>query len=148
MRPARRSAPAHREGGASLRAGPRGSPRGWPGSRKGREGRGQGRSGSRHFWKARPDAGAGDQDPVVGFGVAASSGGAAPFKRSFNSFPILKYGIFLGGTSTFSPVLGLRPLRGARFRKRKLPKPRISTSCPLWRAETTLFRAASTMMPD
>src|SRR5258708_32664804 len=30
---------------------------------------------------------------------------------SFSSLPGLKYGIFLDGTSTFSPVLGLRPRR-------------------------------------
>ena len=35
----------------------------------------------------------------------------------------LKKGIFLAGTSTRSPVLGLRPTRGLRWRVRKLPKP-------------------------
>src|SRR5262249_31340530 len=94
-----------------------------------------------------------DQDSLddggVGPGVSAvSSAGGVPLSKAFNSLPILKYGIFFGGTSTFSPVLGLRPLRGARFRKRKLPKPRISTSCPACNALTTLRRAASTMMPD
>ena len=37
----------------------------------------------------------------------------------------------MGGTSTRSPVLGLRLLRGSRRRRRKLPKPRSSTFSPL-----------------
>ena len=80
-------------------------------------------------------------------GAGASSELATELSSAFNSLPILKYGIFFGGTSTFSPVFGLRPLRGARLRKRKEPKPRISTSCPVWSAETMLRRAASTMIP-
>src|SRR5947207_14909000 len=49
---------------------------------------------------------------------------------SFSSFPGLKYGIFFDGTSTFSPVFGLRPVRDLRLRRRKLPNPRSSIFCP------------------
>src|ERR1051326_2941813 len=56
---------------------------------------------------------------------------------SFNSFPGLKYGIFLDGTSTFSPGFGLRPVRDLRLRRRKLPKPRSSIFWPL-RSESTI----------
>src|SRR5438045_55544 len=56
--------------------------------------------------------------------------------NSFNSFPGLKYGIFLDGTSTFSPVLGLRPVRDLRLRRRKLPNPRSSIFCPARREST------------
>src|SRR5688572_6551726 len=98
--------------------------------------------GARLLRQERVDGSGGAEDGT------ASSAAAWPFSSAFNSLPILKYGIFLGGTSTFSPVLGLRPLRGARFRNRKLPNPRISTSWPFWRAFTTLLSAASTMIPD
>ena len=40
-------------------------------------------------------------------------------------------GFVFGGTSTFAPVLGLRPTRPRRCRVRKLPKPRISILSPL-----------------
>src|SRR6202007_422706 len=49
----------------------------------------------------------------------------SPFTRSFSSLLGLKKGIFFAGTSTRSPVLGLRPMRGLRCRVRKLPKPGI-----------------------
>src|ERR1051325_2344218 len=49
---------------------------------------------------------------------------------SCSSFPGLKDGIFFDGTSAFSPVLGLRPVRDLRLRRRKLPKPRSSIFCP------------------
>ena len=49
---------------------------------------------------------------------------------SFSSLPGLKYGTFFGGTSTLSPVFGLRPLRGSRLRRRKLPNPRSSIFSP------------------
>lgn len=42
--------------------------------------------------------------------LAASSG----FTRSRSSLDGLKYGTFFAGTSTRSPVLGLRPMRGLR----------------------------------
>src|SRR5262245_17195470 len=56
--------------------------------------------------------------------------GASLLISSFSSLPGLKYGTFFGGTSTLSPVLGLRPLRGSRLRSRKLPKPRSSIFSP------------------
>src|SRR5260370_40997120 len=57
--------------------------------------------------------------------------------NSLSSFPGLKYGIFFDGTSTFSPVLGLRPVRDFRLRRRKLPNPRNSIFCPA-RSESTI----------
>ena len=42
---------------------------------------------------------------------------------SFSSLPGLKYGTFFGGTSTLSPVFGLRPLRGSRLRKPEAAEP-------------------------
>src|SRR6202007_2418379 len=56
---------------------------------------------------------------------------------ALSSLPGLKYGIFFDGTSTFSPVFGLRPVRDLRLRKRKLPKPRSSIFCPE-RSESTI----------
>src|ERR1700722_1033078 len=49
-----------------------------------------------------------------GVGAGATSGGGLLFTRSFNSFFGLKKGIFFAGTSTRSPVFGLRPTRGLR----------------------------------
>ena len=54
---------------------------------------------------------------------SAASLSADLLMRSFSSLPGLKYGTCFGGTSTRSPVFGLRPLRGSRRRSRKLPKP-------------------------
>src|SRR6266568_2442970 len=69
------------------------------------------------------------------------------FMSSLSSFPGLKYGIFFDGTSTFSPVLGLRPVRDFRLRKRKLPNPRSSIFCPARRESTieskTMFTIVS-----
>lgn len=45
---------------------------------------------------------------------AASAAGAEVLTKSFNSLLGLKKGIFLAGTSTRSPVFGLRPTRGLR----------------------------------
>ena len=83
-------------------------------------------------------------------GVAGDGGTAAgslmpSFTRSFNSLLGLKKGIFFAGTSTFSPVLGLRPMRGLRWRVRKLPKPRISILSPARRERTTLSKIVSTI---
>src|ERR1700722_8233774 len=78
----------------------------------------------------------------------AGVGGAAAvdsFTRSFNSLLGLKKGIFLAGTSTRSPVLGLRPTRGLRWRVRKLPKPRISILSPTRRERTMLSKMVSTI---
>src|ERR1700685_1524328 len=50
-------------------------------------------------------------------GAAAAAGGASAMPsltRSLSSLLGLKKGIFLAGTSTRSPVLGLRPTRGRR----------------------------------
>ena len=49
---------------------------------------------------------------------------------SFSSLPGLKYGIFFAGTSTLSPVFGLRPMRAPRLRSRKEPNPRSSIFSP------------------
>src|SRR5580698_5758476 len=70
------------------------------------------------------------------------------FTKSLSSLLGLKKGIFFGGTSTFSPVLGLRPTRPRRWRVRKLPKPRISILSPLWRDSMMLSKMVSTMVSD
>src|SRR4029079_2722726 len=67
---------------------------------------------------------------------------------SFSSLPGLKYGTFFGGTSTLSPVLGLRPLRGSRWRRRKLPKPRNSIFSPRCRASMMLVKTVSTISSE
>src|SRR5713101_8562061 len=64
---------------------------------------------------------------------------------SLSSLLGLKNGIFLAGTSTRSPVLGLRPTRGLRCRVRKLPKPRISILSPTRSERTMLSKMVSTM---
>ena len=66
---------------------------------------------------------------------------------SFSSLPGLKYGTFFGGTSTLSPVLGFRPLRGSR-RRRKLPNPRSSIFSPRWSAVMMLRKTVSTMTSE
>jgi hypothetical protein len=50
--------------------------------------------------------------------------------RSRSSFPGLKWGTYLAGTITALPVLGLRPFRGGRWLRLKLPNPRISARPP------------------
>src|SRR5438552_10005837 len=77
--------------------------------------------------------------------ACAGAGGAPVFTRSFNSLLGLKNGIFFAGTSTRSPVLGLRPTRGLRWRVRKLPKPRISTLSPTRSERTILSKMVSTI---
>src|SRR5687768_5792320 len=67
---------------------------------------------------------------------------------SLSSLPGLKYGTRLGGTSTLSPVFGLRPLRGSRLRRRKLPKPRSSIFSPRLRASMMLSKTVSTMTSE
>src|SRR5476651_1798357 len=67
---------------------------------------------------------------------------------SLSSFPGLKYGTFFGGTSTLSPVLGLRPFRGSRLRSRKLPKPRSSIFSPRCSASMMLRNTVSTMTSE
>src|SRR5258706_12061666 len=67
---------------------------------------------------------------------------------SFSSLPGLKYGTFFGGTSTLSPVFGLRPFRGSRLRRRKLPNPRSSIFSPRWSASMMLRKTVSTMTSE
>src|SRR5437867_942139 len=67
---------------------------------------------------------------------------------SFSSLPGLKYGTFFGGTSTLSPVFGLRPFRGSRLRSRKLPNPRSSIFSPRCRASMMLLKTVSTMTSE
>src|SRR5436190_9611269 len=68
--------------------------------------------------------------------------------RSSSSLPGLKYGTFFGGTSTLSPVFRLRPLRGSRLRRRKLPKPRSSIFSPRCSASMMLLKTVSTMTSE
>ncbi len=49
------------------------------------------------------------------------------FTASFNCLPGLKAGVTDAGISISSPVCGLRPLRAARLRVSKVPKPYIQT---------------------
>src|SRR5262245_21498118 len=67
---------------------------------------------------------------------------------SLSSLPGLKYGTFLGGPSTLSPVFGLRPFRGSRWRSRKLPKPRSSIFSPRCNASMMLLKTVSTMTSE
>src|SRR5688572_5809056 len=67
---------------------------------------------------------------------------------SFSSLPGLKYGTFFGGTSTLSPVFGLRPFRGSRRRSLKLPNPRSSIFSPRWSASMMLLNTVSTMTSE
>src|ERR1700730_3650265 len=67
---------------------------------------------------------------------------------SLSSFPGLKYGTFFGGTSTLSPVLGFRPFRGSRLRRRKLPNPRSSIFSPRCNASMMLLNTVSTMTSE
>src|ERR1700719_1264410 len=82
---------------------------------------------------------------IAGEGAAGAWELASPFTKSFSSLLGLKNGIFLAGTSTRSPVLGLRPTRGLRWRVRKLPNPRISILSPARSERTTLSKMVSTI---
>src|SRR5207253_9861609 len=82
---------------------------------------------------------------IAGEGALGACELASPFTKSFNSLLGLKNGIFFAGTSTRSPVLGLRPTRGLRWRVRKLPKPRISILSPTRSERTMLSKMVSTM---
>ena len=77
--------------------------------------------------------------------LPAHSDFSRPPSRSFSSLLGLKNGISLAGTSTRSPVLGLRPTRDLRWRVRKLPNPRISILSPARNERTTLSKMVSTM---
>src|SRR3954466_3485305 len=73
----------------------------------------------------------GRAEPDGADGTGGTTGASASrLISSFSSLPGLKYGTFFGGTSTLSPVFGFRPLRGSRFRRRKLPNPRSSIFSP------------------
>lgn len=61
------------------------------------------------------------------------------FTRSRRSFPGLKCGTYLPDNETASPVFGLRPIRGGRKCKEKLPNPLISMRSPL--ASASLIRS-------
>src|SRR5688572_24277886 len=80
--------------------------------------------------------------------AAASAASASRLIRSFSSLPGLKYGTFFGGTSTLSPVFGLRPLRGSRLRSRKLPNPRSSIFSPRCSASMMLLKTVSTITSE
>src|ERR687883_323332 len=80
--------------------------------------------------------------------VGADEGDGSLLISSFSSLPGLKYGTFFGGTSTLSPVFGLRPLRGSRLRRRKLPKPRSSIFSPRCSASMMLLNTVSTMTSE
>src|SRR4051794_40442781 len=85
----------------------------------------------------------------IGSGAAAASAASASrLIRSFSSLPGLKYGTFFGGTSTLSPVFGLRPLRGSRLRRRKLPNPRSSIFSPRCSASMMLRNTVSTITSE
>src|SRR6202789_4741962 len=73
---------------------------------------------------------------------AGAPPGRGWFTKSLSSLLGLKNGIFFGGTSTFAPVFGLRPVRPRRSRVRKLPKPRISILSSDWRPQMILLKMA------
>src|SRR5215475_4020936 len=78
-------------------------------------------------------------------GATFDPAGAPVLTKSLSSLLGLKKGIFFAGTSTRSPVYGLRPTRGLRWRVRKLPKPRISILSPARSERTMLSKMVSTM---
>src|SRR5437870_13122129 len=73
-------------------------------------------------------------DYCAGAGGGAAGAPAAspwaPFTKSFNSLLGLKNGIFLAGTSTRSPGLGLLPTRGLGWRVRNRADTRIPLESP------------------
>src|SRR3954468_5215523 len=88
-------------------------------------------------------------EPDGADGTGGTTGASASrLISSFSSLPGLKYGTFFGGTSTLSPVLGLRPLRGSRRRNRKLPNPRSSIFSPRCNASMMLLKSVSTMTSE
>src|SRR5437773_10273925 len=81
-------------------------------------------------------------------GGAAVGGAGSLLISSLSSFPGLKYGTFFGGTSTLSPVFGLRPFRGSRLRSRKLPNLRSSIFSPRCSASMMLRNTVSTITSE
>ncbi len=63
---------------------------------------------------------------------------------SFKALPGLKAGIFDAAISISSPVCGLRPLRAARVRTSKLPKPINCTLSPFAKVSWIDAKTAST----
>jgi hypothetical protein len=55
------------------------------------------------------------------------------FTASFNAFAARNFGTRIAGTSTISPVRGLRALRALRCFAEKIPRPAIETSSPFLR---------------
>src|SRR3954451_23917858 len=95
-----------------------------------------------HHYTARASGGI---VPVAG---EPTEGAGSLLISSLSSLPGLKYGTFFGGTSTLSPVFGLRPFRGSRLRRRKLPNPRSSIFSPRCSASTMLLKTVSTMTSE
>src|SRR5262245_29259183 len=67
---------------------------------------------------------------------------------SRSSLPGLKWGMLFAGTTTPTPVLGLRPAREPRRRSRKLPKPRSSILSPFCSASMIDVKTASTITSE
>ena len=78
------------------------------------------------------------------FAAVAGMSSSSSFTRSRRSLPGLKCGTYLPASATVSPVLGLRPWRGGRKCRLKLPKPRISMRCPCARASLMISRICLT----
>ena len=76
-----------------------------------------------------------------------TSGLGADATRSRKAFPGLKWGRRRSGTSTDTPVLGLRPVRGGAEFTLKLPKSLISIRCPSARASCIAARIRETAVP-
>src|SRR3954471_13271436 len=95
-----------------------------------------------HHYTARASGGI---VPVAG---EPTEGAGSLLISSLSSLPGLKYGTFFGGTSTLSPVFGLRPFRGSRLRSRKLPNPRSSIFSPRCSASMMLRNTVSTITSE
>ena len=70
------------------------------------------------------------------------------FTASFKVLPALNAGTLVAGISMVSPVLKSVPLRGARSRTSKLPKPTNFTASPLDKKSATAPNTASTAYAD
>ena len=68
----------------------------------------------------------------------------SPVRPARNSLEGLKTGAGRSGILTTSPVLGFRPIRGARVTTLNVPNPRISMCSPCCNAATTESRKPST----
>ena len=68
----------------------------------------------------------------------------SPVRPTRNSLEGLKTGAGRSGIFTTSPVLGFRPIRGARVTTLNVPNPRISMCSPCCNAATTESRKPST----